>query len=258
VTLVDTHAHLDQEEFDPDRSEVLARAAAAGVEAIVSIGIGAASSRRTVALAQAHPIVFAAVGIHPNSCHEAGPGDWDEIRGLARERKVVALGETGLDRYRDYAPFPLQQEFFDRHVRLSQETGLPFVVHARDSLPDILAMLREARSRAPLKGVMHSYTGDLETARQCLELGLYISFAGMVSFKKSQALREVAAALPADRILLETDCPYLAPEPYRGKRNEPAHVVYTAQVLARARGVSLDDLSARTSANAFRLFGLNA
>jgi TatD DNase family protein len=256
--LVDTHAHLDQEEFDADRPEVIARAHAAGVEQIVSIGVGVESSEATVALAAAQQGVFAAVGIHPNYCQQAAQGDWDRIVRLARRPKVVALGETGLDRYRNYAPLELQQDYFDRHIRLSQQTGLPFIVHARDSFADILPMLRDARRRGPLCGVMHSYTGDLETARQCLELGLYISFAGMLTFKKSQALRDLAAVIPADRLLVETDSPYLAPEPNRGKRNEPANVVQTARRLAEARGADFLEVAARTTANARRLFHLTA
>lgn len=258
MTLVDTHAHLDQTEFDADRDQVVERAKTAGLSAILAVGVSQESTRSTLELARQHDIVFAAVGIHPNYTHEARPGDWDEIRQLALTRnpaqKIVALGETGLDRFRDDAPFDLQQDYFDRHIRLSQETELPFIVHARDSLDDILAMLREARRRAPLRGVMHSYTGTLSVAQECIALGMYVSFAGMLTFKKSQALREVAAALPADRLLVETDSPYLTPEPHRGRRNEPSHVRYTATVLAQVRGVALEELSAQLSANAERLF----
>ena len=254
MTLFDTHAHLDQAEFAADLAAVLDRAAKAGVEQIVSIGVGAISSEATVALAAAHSPIYAAVGIHPNYCHEAQPGDWDRVCELARRPKVVALGETGLDRYRDYAPLELQRDYFDRHVRLSQETGLPFLVHARESLDDILAMLREARTRGPLAGIMHSFTGSAEVAAECVALGMYVSFAGMLTFKKSDELRAVAATIPADRLLVETDSPYLAPEPLRGKRNEPAFVENTARRLAAARGVSFDELAAQTTANARRVF----
>ncbi|MGD9647812.1 MAG: TatD family hydrolase [Pirellulales bacterium] len=254
MTLFDTHAHLDQEEFTADRDAVLARAAAAGVEHVVSIGVGVASSEATVALAAAHPAIYAAVGIHPNYCHEAQPGDWDRIVELAHRPKVVALGETGLDLYRDYAPIELQRDYFDRHLRLSQQTGLPFIVHARESLDDILAMLREARARGPLAGIMHSFTGTAAVAAECVALGLHISFAGMLTFKKSDELRDVATTVPADRLLVETDSPYLAPEPLRGKRNEPAFVAHTARRLAQARGVSPEELAATTTANARRLF----
>jgi TatD DNase family protein len=167
----------------------------------------------------------------------------------------VALGETGLDRYWDRAPFDLQQEYFDRHLRLSQQRGLPFIVHTRESDADVLAMLREARARGPLAGVMHSFTGAAQTAAECVELGLYISFAGMVTFKKSDALRAVAASVPAERILVETDSPYLSPHPLRGRRNEPANVAHTAACLAEVRGQSLPNFSAQTTLNARRLFG---
>lgn len=256
TSLIDTHCHLAEPEFDSDRDEVLARARAAGVESIVAIGITAESSQATVRLAQAQPDVVASVGIHPNYCGKAAPGDWQQVLDLLDQPRVVALGETGLDRHWDYSPFETQQDYFDRHLRLSQQTGLPFVVHSRECDAEILAMLREASARGPLRGVMHSFSSDAATAVECLGLGLHISFAGMVTFKKSEALRAVAATIPADRILVETDSPYLAPHPHRGQRNEPAHVVLTARCLAQVRGVSYGDLAAQTSANAKRLFGM--
>jgi TatD DNase family protein len=256
--LFDTHCHLDQDEFDADREAVVARAVVAGVTRIVTVGTSLATSEKCVALAEQFPAVSAAVGIQPNYVHEAAPGDWDRIVALLDKPGVVALGETGLDRYWDYAPFDLQQDYFDRHLRLSQQRDAPFVVHMRDCEEDILTMLREARARGPLWGVMHSFTGDAEMARECVEMGLYISFAGMVTFKKSEALRACAASVPADRLLIETDSPYLSPEPVRKvRRNEPAHVAHTAARLADIRGVSLDELAAQTTANAERLFGLS-
>jgi TatD DNase family protein len=254
--LIDTHAHLDQEEFNADREEVIARALAAGVEAMIAIGVTANSSEAVVKLAAEHPKVYAAVGIQPNYCAEAKAEDWERIVALAGSPKVVAIGETGLDRYWDYTPFDAQQDYFDRHLRLSQERGLPFVVHTRESDADVVAMLRDAAARGPLAGVMHSFTGSAETAAECVALGLYVSFAGMVTFKKSDDLRAVATTVPADRILVETDSPYLSPHPLRGKRNEPANVVHTARVLAEARGIGVDEFSAQTTANARRLFGL--
>ncbi len=254
--LFDTHAHLDQEHFDADRPQVVARAVAAGVERIVAVGVSAASSRACVELAGQFAPISAAVGIQPNDVSEAAPGDWDQIVELAASPGVVALGETGLDRYWDQSPFELQQDYFDRHLRLSQATGLPFIVHMRDCGADILAMLREARHRGPLRGVMHSFTGDAPMATECVELGLHISFAGMVTFKKSGDLREVARTIPAERLLIETDSPYLSPEPVRKiRRNEPAHVAHTASCLAETRGVPLAQLAAQTSANAVELFG---
>ncbi len=255
--LFDTHAHLDQEEFDADRGDVVRRAHDAGVTRIVAVGTTAPTSRRCIELAHQFAGVLAAVGIQPNYTAQAEAGDWDLVVELAQDAKVIAVGETGLDRYWDYAPFEVQQDFFDRHLRLSQERRLPFIVHTRESDADVLTMLREARTRGPLSGVMHSFTGTAETAAECVALGLWISFAGMVTFKKSDELRAVARAVPADRILIETDSPYLSPHPLRGKRNEPANLLHTAGVLAEVRGLSLDEFSRQTTANARRLFGLD-
>lgn len=252
--LFDTHCHLDQEEFHDDRDAVIDRAVAAGVGHMLAVGITAESSAAAVQLAARRHEVYAAVGIQPNYCGAAQPGDWQRVLDLLNQPRVVALGETGLDRYWDYTPWSVQQDYFDRHLRLSQQTGLPFIVHSRDCDDEILLMLREARQRDPLTGVMHSFTGSAATAAQCLELGLMISFAGMVTFKKSQPLREVAATIPADRILIETDSPYLAPHPLRGQRNEPAHLVHTAACLAEVRRVPLEDFSRQTTANARALF----
>jgi TatD DNase family protein len=254
--LIDTHAHLDQEEFDADRSEVIARATAAGIERVVAIGVTADSSAAVVKLASQNAGIYAAVGIQPNYCAEAKTGDWERIVALVDWPKVVAIGETGLDRHWDYTPFGVQQDYFDRHLRLSQERNLPFVVHTRESDADVLAMLRDAKTRGPLRGVMHSFTGSADTAAECIDLGLYISFAGMLTFKKSDDLRAVAATIPADRILIETDSPYLSPHPLRGKRNEPANLVHTARCLAEVRGLGEEEFAALTAANARTLFRL--
>lgn len=255
--LFDTHAHLDDEQFTADRPAVIARAAAAGVTTILAVGTTADSSVQSAGLAAEYPGVFAAVGIQPNHAGQALPDDWDRIVRLAAAHKVVALGETGLDRYWDHTPFDVQQDYFDRHLRLSQQTQLPFIVHLRDCDEDMRQMLREARTRGPIRGVMHSFTGGVTLAAECVELGLYISFAGMVTYKKSAALREIAAGIPADRILVETDSPYLSPEPKRGQRpNEPALLVHTAECLAAARNESFDSFAAQTTENARRLFGI--
>jgi TatD DNase family protein len=258
MRLFDTHCHLDDEQFDTTRDEVVQRANQAGVDTMIAVGTTAQSSAVSVDLAANYESVLAAVGIQPNYCAEAAADDWDEVVKLVDRENVVALGETGLDRYWDHTPFDVQQDYFDRHLRLSQERGLPFIVHLRDCEADILAMLREARSRGPLEGVMHSFTGSAEGAAACTELGLYISFAGMVTYKKSQDLRDIAATIPDDRILIETDAPYLSPHPKRGQRpNEPALVVHTAERLAETRGVSLESFAATTTANACRLFKLS-
>jgi TatD DNase family protein len=254
-TLFDTHAHLDQPEFDDDRAEVVARARAEGVEQILAIGISADTSQRCIELAKQYEGVHAAVGMQPNYLAEAKPGDWDRVVAMRAEPGVVAIGETGLDRYWDFTPFDEQRDYFDRHLRLSQERGLPFIVHMRDCDEDILIMLREAHARGPLAGVLHSFTGSRAMMEECVAMGLYISFAGMVTFKKSAELRDIAAAVPEDRILIETDSPYLTPEPVRKiKRNEPAHVRHTAACLAEVRGAPLAYFAALTTANAKRLF----
>lgn len=255
-SLIDTHAHLDEEAFDGDRVEVIARAESAGIVRIVTIGTTADTSRRAVEIAREFPCIYAAVGIQPNYAAQAKAGDWETIEQLATAEKVVAIGETGLDRYWDYAPFDLQIDYFQRHMALAQRLDKPFIVHCREAETETVAQLQEASRRGALRGVMHSFTGSLETARACLDLGLYISLAGMVTFKKSQALRDLINQLPLDRILVETDAPYLAPQPVRSKRNEPSYVRMTASVLAELTGISQDEFARQTTANAVRLFGL--
>lgn len=252
--MFDTHAHLDQPEFDADRPAMIERAKAAGITTVLAVGITAASSRACVELAASDRALLASVGIQPNYCAQAADGDWDEIVRLAAQPGVVALGETGLDRHWDYTPFEMQQDYFDRHLRLSQAIGLPFIVHTRESDADVLAMLREAAGRGPLAGVLHSFTGTAETATECVALGLYISFAGMVTFKNAADLRAVARTVPPDRILIETDSPYLSPHPLRGRRNEPAHLVHTAACLAAEAGETVEEFGRRTAENARRLF----
>jgi TatD DNase family protein len=254
MELFDTHAHLADEQLAADRQGVMERAIAAGVTRILSVGTTAESSRQCLDLARRFTGVSASAGIHPNHAAEAQPGDWDEVVRLASEPKVVALGETGLDLYWKDTPLAVQQDYFDRHIRLSQTTGLALVIHLRETAAEILAMLREARQRGPLRGVMHSFTGSAEQAAEFLALGMHISFAGMLTYKKSDELRAVAKTIPADRLLVETDSPYLSPEPFRGKRpNEPARVAHTAECLAQVRGVSLDELARQTTANALAL-----
>ena len=252
---IDTHAHLESDQFDGRQNQMIQTALDAGVQKMIAIGCTWGSSQKSLYLAKQHENVFAAVGIHPNYCSTATDHDWERILAMLDLPEVVALGETGLDRYWDYTPFELQQEYFDRHIRTSQETGLPFIVHMRQCAQDILEMLQAARQRGPLRGVMHSFTGDTAMASNCLDLGMYISFAGMVTFKKNDALREVAAMIPQNRILLETDCPYLSPHPYRSKRpNHPAMMLHTAQCVADVRGVSLEEIGLQSTQNACDLF----
>lgn len=253
--LFDTHAHLDQPDFADDLAEVVARANGGGVAAICTIGTSAPTSHRCVEVASQFDGLYAAVGIQPNYVHEAEDGHWDQVVQLAKSPRVVAIGETGLDRHWDFAPFEMQQDYFDRHLRLAEETGLPFIVHMRDCDADIMDMLREAYGRGPLNGVMHSFTGDAKMAAECVAMGMHISFAGMVTFKKSDELRAVAATVSADRILIETDSPYLSPHPVRKqKRNEPANVKHTATCLAEVRGTTLEAFAAQTTANARDFF----
>jgi TatD DNase family protein len=255
--LIDTHAHLDEPAFDLDRAEVVARAYEQGVVRIVTIGTTAASSRLAARLAAEYKAVYAAVGIQPNYAAAAAAGDWEAIEELAGAPKVAAIGETGLDRYWRETPWDLQIDYFDRHLALAARLGLPFIVHCREAEAEVLHQLRRAAQRGPLRGVMHSFTGSAQTARQCVELGLYLSFAGMATYKKSQALRDIAREVPIERILVETDSPYLAPQPMRGKRNEPSFVRVTANCLADALGMPHDEFARQTTQNACRLFGLS-
>jgi TatD DNase family protein len=257
---IDTHAHLDVEQFDDDRAQVIDRARQSGIEAIVCPGITAGSSQAVVELAERNASVYAAVGIQPNYCAEAAPGDWDRVAALAGHHRVVAVGETGLDRHWDFTPMQLQRDYFDRHLRLAREFDLPVVIHCREAEADVLPMLRDAIRAGPLAGVMHAFSGEASLAEECLEMGLFVSFAGAVTYKnkKFEPLRAAALKVPDDRILVETDSPYLVPHPLRGKqkRNEPANLVHTARRLAELRGRAAETLAEQTSANARRLFRL--
>jgi TatD DNase family protein len=255
--VIDTHAHLDDPRFAEDLADVVARAESAGLERVVTIGTDAATSRTNIGLAERFPLLRAAVGIQPNHVAEAQPGDWDVILELVKHSKCVAIGETGLDRYWDRSPFPLQEEYFARHLALSRQVSKPVVIHCREAEADVVRMLRaEFDARGPIAGVMHSFSGDAATANACLEMGLYISFAGMVTYKNAEDLRRVAATIPLDRLLVETDSPYLAPMPHRGKRNEPAYVVHTAELLAKGLRVTAQVLDECATRNARTLFGL--
>jgi TatD DNase family protein len=260
MTYIDTHAHLDDEQFDADRSEILARARDEGIEAIICPAISAGSSEAVLELAQTNTEVYAAIGIQPNYCAEAGPNHWERVLDMVGSPRVVAIGETGLDRHWDFTPFEIQKDYFDRHLRLAQDRNLPVIIHCREAEDDVLAMLREAATRGPVAGVLHAFSGDRAFAEQCLELGLFVSFAGALTYrnKKFEPLWDAALAIPDDRILLETDSPYLVPHPLRGKqkRNEPRQIFHTAARLAELRRVSVEQLAAQTTANARRLFRL--
>ncbi|HAH49246.1 TatD family hydrolase [Gimesia sp.] len=256
MKLFDTHAHLDEEAFHPDRPETVQNAIDAGVETILSIGITAESSQRAVDLAATFENVFAVVGIQPNYVAQMKPNDWELIESLSTAEKVVGIGETGLDRYWDYAPIELQQEYFRKHIQLSRNRDLPFVIHCREAEADVIELLQQEANGVPFKGIMHSFCGSPETAVACLDLGLHISFAGMLTFKKNDELRETARQIPLDRLLVETDAPYLAPVPMRGKRNEPAFVKYTCACLAELHQKTTEEMAEITTANARALFNI--
>jgi len=250
----DSHCHLDPMRYGAELPDVLARARAAGVVGMIVIGTRATDSEAAAGLAAAEPGLAAAAGIHPNDTAEAGPDEWGRIVRLAESGRVAAVGETGLDWYRTTAPADTQRDFFDRHIRLAQRLGLPLVIHTRESIRDTLDMLHAAVSRGPLVPVLHSFTGTAAEAAEAIDLGCFLGFAGMVTFRSAASLREVARTVPLDRLLIETDSPFLTPEPFRGRRNEPAHVVHTARCLALARGEPLDAFAAATTANARRVF----
>jgi len=256
MELIDTHAHLDEQAFEQELDAVVARAADAGLVGIVTIGITVESCRAAIALAERFPMVWAAVGIHPNYAAQAAEHDWEQIEAFAAHPRVVAIGETGLDRYWDHTPLEVQVDYFRRHLALTRATGKPFIIHCREAEADVQTILADEMSRGPLPGLMHSFCGSPEAARQCLDWGMSLSFSGMLTYKKNEELRALSATVPDDRILVETDCPYLAPLPNRGKRNEPAFVKHTARVLGEARGLDLESIAALTTANARRIFRL--
>jgi TatD DNase family protein len=257
VTLIDSHCHLDEERFYADREAVIARALAAGVTRMVTIGAsgGMQANHDAIALAARHAGIFATVGIHPHEASVVSPGVIDELARLARGPKVVAIGETGLDYYYDHSPRPVQREVFRQFIQLAHMLRLPIVVHLRDAYEDALTILREENA-AETGGVMHCFSGDRAQAKSVLDLGFDISFSGAVTFKNADELRAVARMVPADRFLVETDAPFLAPVPYRGKRNEPAYVVHTAAAVAEARGQTLEEIADVTRTNTERRFGL--
>lgn len=253
--LIDTHAHLETPEYDADRDEVIARALAAGVGAWINISNGLESFERSCALVAQYPQAYLAIGIHPHDVAKASIEEFEKLAAEARRSRVVALGETGLDYYYTHSPREQQQEWFERFLKLARETGLPLSIHQRSAEADFLTSV-DRHFPSGAHGVMHCFTGHWEFAQACLDRGFYLSISGIVTFKNAGALREVAAKIPADRLLVETDAPFLAPEPHRGKRNEPAFIVKTAEKIAELRGASLEEIATQSTANAKRLFKL--
>lgn len=259
MQLFDTHAHLDHQQFKGQLDDVRARWLKADLGGVLAMATTVQSSRDAIDIAERFDDVYAAVGIQPTLVGKPQSGCFDEIVELAKHPRVKAIGETGLDAYwDDNAPMSQQCEMFDQHIALSQQTGLPFIVHMRNTDDEILQRLQQAARKGALAGVMHSFTGTWELAKACMDLGLYISFAGMVTFKNSAALRSVAERIPDDRILIETDAPYLTPHPYRSKKpNEPHYVRCTAQCLADLRRTRLEQFAEQTTENARRLFAID-
>lgn len=257
LPLVDTHAHLDFPDYSADRDAVMGRAQAAGLTAIISIGIEPGDWEATLMIAEGYATVYPALGVHPNSADEATEEALAQLFAMCRDperKRVVALGETGLDYYRQHASHERQREAFRAHLDLARQLDLPVIIHNRDAHADILSILE--RDGKGTRGVMHSFSGDLQFAVRCIEMGYLISLSGPVTFKKAYDKHEIAAKAPLDRLLVETDCPFLTPEPFRGRRNEPAYVGYTARAVAKLRGVPLAEVANATTQNAYTLFNI--
>ena len=255
MSLFDTHAHLHFPDFDADRAEMMARARQAGVGRMLTIGTEVPTSRAAIALAQAEPDVWAAVGVHPHDAAEADEATLAEIERLVGAARVVAIGEIGLDFFRDLSPRDVQERVFRHLIGVARRARKPVIVHCREAHPQVLGILGEERA-AEVGGIMHCFSGDVAVARRCLELGLLISLAGPVTYPNARALPEVARFVPADRLVVETDCPFLPPQGYRGKRNEPAYLAITAARVAELRGEPLEEFARRSSENACRLLGI--
>lgn len=254
--LIDSHAHIDDEKFDADRQAVIKRALESGIEKIINPGADEASSRRAVLLAENHECIYAAVGIHPHDAKTYdGKSHAQMLKDWAKKDKVVAIGEIGLDYHYDLSPRDVQKAVFIKQIELAREVDLPIIIHNRESMADMEAILK-AHFSATSRGVMHSYSGSVEMAKVFLDMGLYLSISGPLTFKNARKLPDVVKMLPLDRMLVETDSPYLTPTPHRGKRNEPAYVRLVAQEVARIKGMELEAIEEITAQNAIRLFNL--
>jgi TatD DNase family protein len=256
--LFDSHAHLNDAQFDGDREEVIRRAREEyDVSRVVNIGYNRETIRTALALAERYDFIYAAIGWHPHEAKEMTDDDLAWIESLTDHPKVVALGEMGLDYYWDNSPRDVQQEVFRRQIRLARKVGLPIIIHDRDAHEDVLSILREEKADE-VGGVMHCFSGDWAFAQACIDLNFYIGLGGPVTFKNAKLPKEIAQKVPIDRLLIETDCPYLAPHPHRGKRNETGYVRLVAQTIAELRGMTLETLAEHTTVNACRLFGIQA
>ena len=255
--LVDSHAHLDGRQFTHDLDETIARATANGISHILTIGCDLKSSKDSIAVAEKYDNIFAAVGVHPHDATEINTDTLEKLRSMLTHPKVVALGEIGLDYYRDRSPREIQRSAFRQQIRLAKDVGKPIIVHDRDAHDEVIQILKEENA-AQVGGVLHCFSGDLKMAKQCLELGFYLSFTGTITYPKNDTIREIIKEIPIDRMLIETDCPYLSPQKFRGKRNEPAYVRYTAEKLAEVKGLSIEDVARVTSRNCHDLFGFGS
>lgn len=252
---VDTHTHLHFPEFDEDRPAVLERAAEAGVEILINVGTDRESTLESLDLAHRHPAVYATAGIHPHDAKDAADGDFQALEAALHESKVVAIGEVGLDFFRNLSPEETQRKVLSRFFELHRKTRKPLILHIRDAYPQMREQIRSELA-SPVEGVLHCFSSDKETMKQFLDLGFYISFAGPLTYKKNDGLREAFRACPADRLLLETDAPFLPPQSQRGKRNESSFLLETARLGAELRGTTLEELGVLTTENAKRLFHL--
>jgi TatD DNase family protein len=254
---IDTHTHLDDPRYNEDREAMIARAREAGIESFVTIGCDLSTSQAAVALADQYPFVYASIGVHPHEVKHIEDGWYDEFRRLAEKRKVVAYGEIGLDYHYNHSSPKTQRDRFREQIQLARELHLPVIIHTREAQEDTIAILKEEKA-SDVGGVFHCFSGDAWLAKDALDLGFYLSFSGILTFQKATMLREIAKITPLDRLLIETDCPYLTPVPHRGKRNEPAYVPLVARQLAAIHSdqpnVSPEHIGQITTANAKRLF----
>jgi TatD DNase family protein len=251
---IDSHAHLEMKEFNRDRSEVIRRAKEAGVSYIITVGTTLEDGRKALSIAAQNEGVYAVIGVHPHDVKSIDAGTYDAFKILARKDKVVAYGEIGLDFFRNLSPRDVQLKRFGEQLDLAEELDLPVVIHDREAHRETMEMLKGWKGKK--RGVVHCFSGDKAMARNCIDLGFYISIPGPVTFPKSDRLREIVRDLPSDRLLIETDCPYLTPHPHRGKRNEPAYVVHTARAIAAVKGIPLEEVGRITSQNAKEIFNL--
>ncbi len=251
--MFDSHAHLNDSRFAADRPEVLQRAREAGLNGFVVVGYDLPSSQVALQLAEQEPDIWSAVGVHPHDAADVTPEVLDDLRNLAAHERVVAIGESGLDYYRNLSPPPVQREVFAQFIGLAQELGLPLIVHCREAQEDCLRVLDEHRDPGQTV-IMHCFAGGMDFARQCLERGFYLGLAGTITYPKAFALRKIAAEAPLEQLLIETDCPWLPPQGHRGQRNEPAHVRQVAEVVARERGMNVDEIASQTEGNTRRAF----